>query len=99
MDFQNFVFTKEERQAPDARESDYCINDSAQNSTLATADPCDDIKLEQPNAAPVDGTDHNKDQRNSIGNEKNMRVSNRKFRIMNCKLRESRNQFYLFYEK
>ena len=33
------------------------------------------------------------------GNEKNMRVSNRKFRIMNCKLRESRNQFYLFYEK
>ena len=57
MDFQNFVFTKEERQAPDARESDYCINDSAQNSTLATADPCDDIKLEQPNAAPVDGTD------------------------------------------
>ena len=66
MDFQNFVFTKEKRQAPDTRKSDYCINDTAQNSALAATDPRDDVKLEQTDAAPVDRTDNNEDQRNSI---------------------------------
>ena len=58
----------EKRDAPNACQGDYGVNDTADKGALPTADPSDDIKLEKADAAPVERADNGKDQRNTIQN-------------------------------
>ena len=53
---------------PDARKRDDRIDDAAQERGLTTADPCDEVEAEQPDAAPVQCADHGNDERDSIHN-------------------------------
>jgi len=59
---------EEKRDAPNARQGDDGVNDTADEGALPTTDPSDDIKLEKADAAPVERADNGKDQRNTIQN-------------------------------
>lgn len=52
-----FTRAEHQRNAPDARKTDNCINDAAEQRGLSAADPGNDVKLEQADAAPVQRTD------------------------------------------
>ncbi len=60
----NLLTSSAEKQgnAPKTSQSNQSINDPAEYSTLATEEPCNKIKLENANQAPVDGTNDGKDQ-------------------------------------
>ena len=50
-------FAEEQRNAPNARECNDRVNDTAEESLLTAEDPSDDIKSEKSNASPVQGAD------------------------------------------
>lgn len=60
------VFSEQEGNAPDARESDYGIYDSADNGVLSAEQPRDYVKLKQPYRAPVDCAYNDKNQWYSV---------------------------------
>ena len=60
--------TEKKRDAPNARQSDHRVYDTAYKSRLPTAQPCDDIKLEKTYASPVQSTDDAHDERDPIHN-------------------------------
>ena len=50
----SFIFgTEEKRDAPNSRQGNNNIDDSAYNRSLAAEDPSYQVELEQANAAPV----------------------------------------------
>ena len=57
---------EKERDAPHARQGDDGIDDAADQRILTTADPGDDIKLEEAYAAPVESADNGENERNTI---------------------------------
>ncbi len=64
----NFHFASAEQQGntPSAAKRNQRVDDSADDCRLAAEDPRHDVELEQPDGAPVYGTDDNKDQCKSI---------------------------------
>lgn len=56
---QYFVFAEQERQAPDSRESNNCVDNTADNRALTAENPSHNIKLKKTDRAPVDCTDYN----------------------------------------
>jgi hypothetical protein len=60
--------SEKKRDAPNARQGDDGVNDTADKGALPTTDPSDNIKLEKADAAPVERADNGKDQRNTIQN-------------------------------
>ena len=63
---EGFARTEEQRDAPDARQTHRGIDDTREQGRRSTADPCNDIELEQTDAAPVERADDTDDQRNTI---------------------------------
>ena len=51
------VFSKEQGNAPDSCEGDYCIDNSREHGGGASANPRDDVKLEKSDASPVECAD------------------------------------------
>ena len=60
------VFPEQQGQAPYAGKRDQCVDDSADDRTLTAENPRHDVKLKQADAAPVERTDDDEDQRNSV---------------------------------
>ena len=54
---------EQKRNTPDSSQSNYDIDDPADNSGLSAADKADQIKLENTYAAPVKAADNQKRQR------------------------------------
>ncbi len=57
---------EEQGDAPHARQSDHGIDDTGDHGGGSAAHPRNEIKLEQTDAAPVQGADDGNDQRNAI---------------------------------
>lgn len=47
---------KQQRDAPNTCKTYYSVDDAAEQGGLSTADPCNDVKLKQTDAAPVEST-------------------------------------------
>ena len=58
--------TENERDAPNACQGDDRVDHAAEQGALSPAKPRNDVKLEQADASPVQGTDYGENQRNSI---------------------------------
>ena len=52
--------------APDTRQCNEGINNTGNDAALSAADPCDGIKAEQPDTAPVESADDDQRQRDFI---------------------------------
>ena len=59
---------EQKRNAPDGGNPYQRIDDTADDTALAAANPGDDIKLEDPDGSPVDPADDGQRQRDSIEN-------------------------------
>ena len=59
-------FAEEQRNAPNARECNDRINDTAEERLLAAEDPGDKVKLEKTDASPVERTDDRQNERKSV---------------------------------
>lgn len=57
---------EQKRNAPDSSQSNYDIDDPADNAGLSAADKADQIKLKNTDAAPVKAADNQKRQSNFI---------------------------------
>ncbi len=64
--FHSVSIPEQEGDAPQSSQSDQCEDHTADSSSLATKQPANDIKLEDTDAAPVDGADDDQDQRNLV---------------------------------
>ena len=64
--FDDFPFTKQEGYAPDTGDRHQCIKDPADGRTLSAKGPGDDIKAEKADTAPIEGTDNDKNQCQSV---------------------------------
>lgn len=64
--FHSVSIPEQEGDAPQSSQSDQREDHAANSSSLATKQPANDIKLEDTDAAPVDGTDDDQDQRNLV---------------------------------
>ena len=51
-----FASAKQQRDAPNARKTYHGVDDAREERGLSTADPGNDVKLKQTDAAPVEGT-------------------------------------------
>ena len=63
-----FSGTEEKGNAPDTGESDYSIDNSAEERIHTAADPSDDIKAKKTDATPVKSADDGNDQRDLVHN-------------------------------
>lgn len=66
--FSNKFSSEQETDAPQACKTDNPVNNAAENGILTTEDPCNEIKLENCDQTPVDGTDDRQDQSDCIHN-------------------------------
>ena len=66
----SFACAEQKRYAPNARKSDHGVYDSADQWGLTSAQPCDDIKSEKPDASPVQCADDGDEEGNSIHNHR-----------------------------
>ncbi len=66
--FNGFSGTEQKGNAPETCERDHSVDDAAYQRILSAEDPGYEVKLEQADAAPVDGTDDHEDQGNSVHN-------------------------------
>ena len=57
---------EQKRDTPQSRQGDHGKNNACRHRIRATADPSHNIKLENADASPIDGTENGKDQGNSI---------------------------------
>ena len=57
---------KQQRDAPNAGKSYQSIDDAAEQRGLSAADPRNDVKLKQSDAAPVESANDGQNQRNAI---------------------------------
>ena len=57
---------KQQRNTPNTGKSYYRVDDAGEERGLSTADPCNDVKLKQSDAAPVESTYDGQNQRNAI---------------------------------
>ena len=60
--------TEQKRNAPNTRECHDRVHDAADDRRLTAAKPCDAVKAEQTDRAPVQRTDNGKDKRYSVNN-------------------------------
>ena len=61
-----FASAKQQRNAPNAGKSYNGVDDAGEERGLSTADPCNDVKLKQSDAAPVERANDGQNQRNAI---------------------------------
>ena len=59
----SFSRSENERNAPDSRKGDYCVDDSCKNCGLTAAEPSDGIEFEKTDPAPVQRTDNDENKR------------------------------------
>lgn len=57
---------EQKRNAPDCRKTYKCVDDSAYNTGLSAANPCDEIELKDADRAPVDAADNRQDKTNFV---------------------------------
>ena len=57
---------EQQRDTPSAAKSHQSVDDPADDGRLPAEDPCHDVKLEQTDGTPVDGTDDHQDQCKSV---------------------------------
>ena len=57
-----------QRDAPHTCQTDYRVDNTAEQRGLSTADPSHNVKLEQTNASPVQSSQGGQNQRNAIKN-------------------------------
>lgn len=62
------VTLEQQGYTPKCGETDKGVDNTAHNGGLAAADPCNDVKSEKSDAAPVDTADDGQYQRNAIYN-------------------------------
>ena len=55
--FNEVIVPEQEGNAPYGGDADECVDDAAQNGALPAEKPCDEIKLENADEAPVDAAD------------------------------------------
>ena len=68
--FDAFAGAEDEGNAPDAGESDYCVDDTADDGILTAEEPGNGVELKETDAAPVEGADNGKNQSNTIHQHK-----------------------------
>lgn len=59
---------KQQRNAPNTGKSYNGVDDAAEQRGLSAADPCNEVKLKQSDAAPVESANDGQNQRNAIQN-------------------------------
>ena len=62
--FNEVIVPEQEGNAPYGGDADECVDDAAQNGALSAEKPCDEIKLENADEAPVDAADNGQQQQN-----------------------------------
>ena len=62
----DLIGPKDQRDAPDARQGYDGVDDAGKERFRATAKPSHRVKSEQPDRAPVQGTDNGKDQSDPV---------------------------------
>ena len=60
--FNEVIVPEQEGNAPYGGDADECVDDAARRGALNAEKPCDEIKLENADEAPVDAADDHKDQ-------------------------------------
>jgi hypothetical protein len=58
--------TEDQRDAPNARQTNHRVDDAAEQRGRSAADPRYQVKLEKPDASPVQRADNGQNERNSI---------------------------------
>ena len=71
---------KQQRDAPNTGKSYNGVDDAAEQRGLSAADPCNDVKLKQSDAAPVERANDGQNQRNAIQNHHDCLL----FLLRNC---------------
>ena len=77
-----FLLAENERNAPNARKSNDCINDPTEKCSLTAADPCYEVKLEKTDASPVKSSDHSESKRYSVYYHHNKTSFSQKIRFL-----------------
>ena len=64
----SFASAKQQRNAPNTCKTYNSVDNAGEQRGLSAADPSNNVKLKQSDAAPVERADNGKDQRNTIQN-------------------------------